>query len=121
MSKLLLELASDDLFESEADGYPSRNEQNAQLISRQGTIVYASKEQDSPVDQSFINTYNEQGFVVLDDVFTPFPGPNVFFVYNALSNKVVNLFCAQAPGPEHICSRENIYPVQRSQECKLNA
>ncbi|UTW04494.1 ectoine hydroxylase [Amphritea atlantica] len=39
---------------------------------------------------------------------TPEPRSNVFFVYNALSNRVVAPFCDQPPRPEYICSRENI-------------
>jgi ectoine hydroxylase len=70
MSELILEQASDDLVTNEADDYPSRNGQKAKLIGRQDPAVYASKEQDSPVDRSLIDTYNEQGFVVLNDVFT---------------------------------------------------
>ena len=42
---------------------------------------------------------------------TPFPRSNVFFVYNALSNRVVEPFCDQPPRPEYICSREKIVPV----------
>ena len=42
---------------------------------------------------------------------TPFPRSNIFFVYNAISNKVVNPFCNQAPRPEHICTRQNIRPI----------
>ncbi|WP_299199595.1 ectoine hydroxylase [uncultured Amphritea sp.] len=39
---------------------------------------------------------------------TPEPRSNVFFVYNALSNRVVEPFCEQPPRPEYICSREHI-------------
>jgi ectoine hydroxylase len=42
---------------------------------------------------------------------TPHPRSNVFIVYNALRNKVVQPFCAQAPRPEHLCTRKNIFPV----------
>lgn len=42
---------------------------------------------------------------------TPYPRSNAFFVYNAISNRVVEPFCDQAPRPEYICSRENIAPV----------
>ncbi|MGH1471625.1 MAG: ectoine hydroxylase [Cellvibrionaceae bacterium] len=44
---------------------------------------------------------------------TPFSRSNVFFVYNAISNKVVNPFCNQAPRPEHICTRQNIRPIHQ--------
>jgi len=43
---------------------------------------------------------------------TPYPRSNVFFVYNALSNHVVEPFCNQPPRPEYICAREAIEPVQ---------
>lgn len=42
---------------------------------------------------------------------TPYPRSNAFFVYNAISNRVVEPFCDQPPRPEYICSRENIAPV----------
>lgn len=42
---------------------------------------------------------------------TPFPRSNAFFVYNALSNQVVQPFCNQPPRPEYICTRQNIAPV----------
>jgi ectoine hydroxylase len=42
---------------------------------------------------------------------TPEPRANLFFVYNALSNRVVEPFCSQPPRPEYICSRERIVPV----------
>ncbi|WP_232846485.1 ectoine hydroxylase [Amphritea pacifica] len=42
---------------------------------------------------------------------TPEPRSNVFFVYNAMSNRVVAPFCDQPPRPEYICSRENISAV----------
>ncbi|NQV69535.1 MAG: ectoine hydroxylase [Pseudohongiella sp.] len=71
MSELIFEPALDDLVASEVDVYASRNENNAKLIDRQDPIVYASKEQPSPLDRSLIDTYNEQGFVVLDGVFSP--------------------------------------------------
>ena len=39
---------------------------------------------------------------------TPHPRSNVFMVYNAQSNRVVEPFCPQPPRPEYICSREHI-------------
>ncbi len=42
---------------------------------------------------------------------TPFPRSNIFFAYNALSNKVVRPFCDQAPRPEYICTRKKIVPI----------
>lgn len=43
---------------------------------------------------------------------TPYPRSNAFFVYNALSNRVVDPFCNQPPRPEYICAREIIEPVR---------
>lgn len=42
---------------------------------------------------------------------TPYPRSNIFFVYNALSNKVGQPFCEQNPRPEHVCTRDKIKPV----------
>jgi len=39
---------------------------------------------------------------------TPDPRSNVFFVYNAISNRVVHPFCDQPPRPEYIGAREHI-------------
>lgn len=39
---------------------------------------------------------------------SPATRANVFFVYNAISNKVVSPFCSQPPRPEYICSRRQI-------------
>ena len=36
---------------------------------------------------------------------TPFPRSNLFFVYNAVSNKVQAPFCNRPPRPEYICTR----------------
>lgn len=71
MSELILEQTSNDFLAREADVYPSRNGQNARLIGRQDPVVHASKEQSPPVDCSLIDAYNEQGFVVLNNMFTP--------------------------------------------------
>ncbi|MFT5118667.1 MAG: ectoine hydroxylase [Kiritimatiellia bacterium] len=65
MSELRLEKR-----EQAADGYPSRNGQSAQLVDRQDPTVYAAKEQTPPIERLFIDTYNEKGFMVLEDVFT---------------------------------------------------
>ncbi len=42
---------------------------------------------------------------------TPYPRSNAFFVYNAISNRVVEPFCDQPPRPEYICTRASITPV----------
>jgi len=71
MNKLVLARAPEDLDASETDLYPSRNGQNSKLIKRKDPVVYAANDQKTPVDMAVINSYNEQGFVVLTDVFTP--------------------------------------------------
>jgi ectoine hydroxylase len=42
---------------------------------------------------------------------SPYLRSNAFFVYNAISNRVVAPFCEQAPRPEYICAREHIRPI----------
>jgi ectoine hydroxylase len=42
---------------------------------------------------------------------SPFPRSNVFFVYNALSNRVGKPFSGQDPRPEYICTRDEITPI----------
>ena len=42
---------------------------------------------------------------------TPKPRSNIFIVYNALSNQVVEPFCNRLPRPEYICTRQAIKPV----------
>ncbi|MDI3325794.1 ectoine hydroxylase [Pontibacterium granulatum] len=42
---------------------------------------------------------------------TPHPRSNVFFVYNAISNRVEAPFGSQPPRPEHICTRQTIDPL----------
>jgi ectoine hydroxylase len=39
---------------------------------------------------------------------TPFPRSNLFFVYNALTNRCVAPFSGQPPRPEHIATREHV-------------
>jgi ectoine hydroxylase len=42
---------------------------------------------------------------------TPYPRSNLFFVYNAISNRVQSPYCDRPPRPEHICTREKIEPL----------
>jgi len=62
----------------------------------------------------------EPGSVILFDCNTmhgsngnisPYPRSNIFFVYNAISNRVLAPFGKQPPRPEYICSRETIEPL----------
>ena len=43
---------------------------------------------------------------------TPDPRANIFVVYNAMANAVIDPFCTQPPRPEHVCTRESIVQVQ---------
>lgn len=42
---------------------------------------------------------------------SPYARSNVFFVYNAMANRVVDPFSGQPPRPEYICTREAIAPI----------
>lgn len=46
---------------------------------------------------------------------TPMPRSNLFFVYNALSNRCVAPFCARPPRPEFLASRERVEPLSLRQ------
>lgn len=46
---------------------------------------------------------------------TPLPRSNAFFVFNALSNRVVAPFCNQEPRPEFVASRREIAPIEPAQ------
>jgi ectoine hydroxylase len=50
---------------------------------------------------------------------TPHLRSNIFFVYNAMGNRVVAPFCEQPPRPEYICARENIQPITVSSAAQL--
>jgi len=43
---------------------------------------------------------------------TPDPRSNAFFVYNAISNRVVQPFCDQSPRPEYIAAREHVATIK---------
>ncbi|MEZ5519222.1 MAG: ectoine hydroxylase [Gammaproteobacteria bacterium] len=49
---------------------------------------------------------------------TPYARSNVFFVYNALSNRVGNPYCDRPPRPEYLCSRETITPLAQAKEAE---
>ena len=40
------------------------------------------------------------------------PRANIFVVYNAMANAVIDPFCTQPPRPEHVCTRDSIVQVQ---------
>ena len=70
MSEVVSDQSPENVLTNEIDVYPSRNGQPAKLADRQDPTVYAAKETRPPIDQSLIDSYDKQGFVVLDDVFT---------------------------------------------------
>lgn len=70
MSDLVVEQASDSSTDNSVDVYPSRTGQGAKLVDRKDPVVYASKEMKAPVDESVISSYQQQGFVVLENVFS---------------------------------------------------
>jgi ectoine hydroxylase len=47
---------------------------------------------------------------------TPQPRSNVFFCYNALSNRLQAPFCARAPRPEFIAARQRVEPLRETRE-----
>lgn len=71
-------------------------------------------------ERGIVSAVSKPGSVILFDSntlhgsngnITPWPRSNVFFVYNALSNRVQAPYCDQPPRPEYICSRRQIRPV----------
>lgn len=84
-------------------GVPS-NESLEQMVA-DGGIVTATGKPGNVIVFDCNTMHGSNGNI------TPFPRSNVFFVYNALSNRVVDPFCDQPPRPEYICSRKNIEPI----------
>lgn len=89
-------------------GVPSDN--CLEALAAQGGIVSATSKPGSVIVFDCNVMHGSNGNI------TPFPRSNVFFVYNAIGNKVIPPFCNQAPRPEHICSRDNIHPIPRTNE-----
>jgi ectoine hydroxylase len=84
-------------------GVPS-DDQLKQLIG-DGSIVTAKCKPGSVIVFDCNVMHGSNGNI------TPAPRSNVFFVYNALTNRVVEPFCNQPARPEYICSRQHIVPV----------
>ena len=83
-----------------------------ETLAAQGGIVSATSKPGSVIVFDCNVMHGSNGNI------TPFPRSNIFFVYNAISNKLVKPFCEKTPRPEHICTRENIRPISRSSEYK---
>jgi len=52
------------------DFYPSRCALEAQLLERQDPTVYAPQDTQGPLTDSEVRAYAEQGFLILEDLFT---------------------------------------------------
>lgn len=52
------------------DLYPSRCALEAQLLERQDPTVYAPQDTQGPLTDSAVRAYAEQGFLILEDLFT---------------------------------------------------
>ncbi|MBK6511943.1 MAG: ectoine hydroxylase [Haliea sp.] len=84
-------------------GVPN-DEALAQLVDA-GGIVAATGKPGSVIIFDCNTMHGSNGNI------TPYLRSNIFFVYNAMSNRVVAPFCEHAPRPEYICTRENIRPI----------
>lgn len=52
------------------DRYPSRNGQAARIVRRQDPVVYAPDLAGGPIEANLVAQYRDQGFLILDDVFS---------------------------------------------------
>lgn len=101
-------------------GYTPENHFKASL-KKQEYGVPDNEVLKSMVDKGGIYTATgKPGSVVIFDCntmhgsngnITPHPRSNIFFVYNAISNKVVDPFCKKPNRPEFICSRDSIETI----------
>src|SRR5690606_35657351 len=53
------------------DLYPSRGGMKGDIVPRQHPVVWAPAEAKAPIAQELVKQYEENGFLVLRDVFTP--------------------------------------------------
>lgn len=85
-------------------GVPT-DDQLEQLVARRGIEVPVMEAGDVLVfDGNTVHGSNGN--------ITPYPRSNLFFVYNAMSNRVQAPFCDQKPRPEWIASRRTIHAVR---------
>ena len=81
------------------------DDQLAQLAERSGIVSAVAKPGSVIIfDCNVMHGSNSN--------ITPDPRSNVFFVYNAISNRVVNPFCNQPPRPEYIATRQHIERIK---------
>lgn len=57
--------------EIRTDLYPSRGGQKAHIVPRQHPVVWASSESPAPIAADLVQQYEQNGFLVLRDVFSP--------------------------------------------------
>jgi len=57
--------------ETRTDLYPSRGGMKGDIVPRQHPVVWAPAEAKAPIAQELVKQYEENGFLVLRDVFTP--------------------------------------------------
>lgn len=85
--------------------YGTPDDKNLKELINEGGIVTATGKPGTVIIFDCNTLHGSNGNI------TPFPRSNVFFVYNAVSNKVVDPFCDQPPRPEYICTRKSIRPI----------
>ncbi|WP_027858673.1 ectoine hydroxylase [Marinobacterium jannaschii] len=87
-------------------GVPSDSQ--LQQLAQRGGIVTATCKPGSVIifDCNVMHGSNSN--------ISPDPRSNLFFVYNALSNRVQAPFCDRPARPEHICSRSTITALRRT-------
>lgn len=56
---------------SSADPYPSRVGQSSAILTRLDPVVYAQSFEGGPIPRQLVDEYEETGFLVLENVFTP--------------------------------------------------
>lgn len=90
--------------------YGVPDDMSLEILAKEGGIVSAVGKPGSVIifDCNTMHGSNSN--------ITPCPRSNVFFVYNALSNKVVDPYCNQPPRPEYICARKHIQPITVSDD-----
>lgn len=79
-------------------GVPDDN--SLQELARHGGIVTATGKPGSVIVFDCNTMHGSNGNI------TPFPRSNVFFVFNAVSNRVGKPFGNQPPRPDYICTRD---------------
>ncbi len=66
----LIERKVHDVKRKAHDDYPSRQGQSAGMIDRFDPVVYSDQDKESPLSQTLIESYQENGFIVLDGLFS---------------------------------------------------